>query len=178
MLGSWPSVDPHNFSQFKPNDPTNPSVCTLFLHHNCRFCCVSAPPNFPLEEFFRDFAVLSLADDFVKLKGFGILVGNFWCDLELGLKIAKLLDMIAAEMMNLCFLEMGSVDFVVYWKLSNFLAMVDPYISSHLSMCYHILFQVDVRIPVCDFFCLVQVVGCVLGFTYWTPFGKSQILLS
>ncbi|KAK6129985.1 hypothetical protein DH2020_036267 [Rehmannia glutinosa] len=23
MLGSWPSIDPHNFSQFKPNDPSN-----------------------------------------------------------------------------------------------------------------------------------------------------------
>ncbi|KAL3619228.1 DET1- and DDB1-associated protein 1 [Castilleja foliolosa] len=25
MLGGWPSFDPHNFSQFKPNDPSNPS---------------------------------------------------------------------------------------------------------------------------------------------------------
>ncbi|KAL0327751.1 UNVERIFIED_CONTAM: DET1- and DDB1-associated protein 1 [Sesamum angustifolium] len=28
MLGSWPSFDPHNFSQFKPNDPANPSKMT------------------------------------------------------------------------------------------------------------------------------------------------------
>lgn len=38
MLGSWPSFDPHNFSQFKPNDPSNPSVCTLFLHQIFGFC--------------------------------------------------------------------------------------------------------------------------------------------
>ncbi|XP_073130914.1 DET1- and DDB1-associated protein 1 [Henckelia pumila] len=28
MLGSWPSIDPQNFSQFKPNDPSNPSKMT------------------------------------------------------------------------------------------------------------------------------------------------------
>ncbi|KAL8053917.1 hypothetical protein ABFS82_05G106600 [Erythranthe guttata] len=28
MLGSWPSFDPLNFTQFKPNDPSNPSKTT------------------------------------------------------------------------------------------------------------------------------------------------------
>ncbi|XP_051129626.1 DET1- and DDB1-associated protein 1 [Andrographis paniculata] len=28
MLESWPSFNPHNFSQFKPNDPSNPSKMT------------------------------------------------------------------------------------------------------------------------------------------------------
>ncbi|KAF7150399.1 hypothetical protein RHSIM_Rhsim02G0235600 [Rhododendron simsii] len=26
MLGDWPSFDPHNFSQLRPSDPSNPSV--------------------------------------------------------------------------------------------------------------------------------------------------------
>ncbi|KAH6777534.1 DET1 complexing ubiquitin ligase [Perilla frutescens var. hirtella] len=33
MLGSWPSFDPHNFSQFKPNDPANPSKMTPVTYH-------------------------------------------------------------------------------------------------------------------------------------------------
>ncbi|KAL8498521.1 hypothetical protein ACS0TY_021740 [Phlomoides rotata] len=33
MLGSWPSRDPHNFSQFKPNDPSNPSKMTPVTYH-------------------------------------------------------------------------------------------------------------------------------------------------
>lgn len=30
MLRRWPSLDPRNFSELKPNDPSSPSVCTLF----------------------------------------------------------------------------------------------------------------------------------------------------
>ncbi|XP_057810573.1 DET1- and DDB1-associated protein 1 isoform X3 [Salvia miltiorrhiza] len=33
MLGSWPSLDPHNFSQLKPNDPSNPSKMTLVTYN-------------------------------------------------------------------------------------------------------------------------------------------------
>ncbi|XP_075486042.1 DET1- and DDB1-associated protein 1-like [Primulina tabacum] len=33
MLGSWPCVDPDNFSQFKPNDPSNPSKMTPATYH-------------------------------------------------------------------------------------------------------------------------------------------------
>ncbi|KAG8382193.1 hypothetical protein BUALT_Bualt05G0051300 [Buddleja alternifolia] len=33
MLGSWPSFDPQNFSQFKPNDPSNPSRMTPVTYH-------------------------------------------------------------------------------------------------------------------------------------------------
>lgn len=29
-LGDWPSFDPHNFSQLRPSDPSNPSVCFAF----------------------------------------------------------------------------------------------------------------------------------------------------
>ncbi|ESR52708.1 DET1- and DDB1-associated protein 1 [Citrus sinensis] len=28
MLGDWPSFDPHNFSQLRPSDPSNPSKLT------------------------------------------------------------------------------------------------------------------------------------------------------
>ncbi|XP_073305131.1 DET1- and DDB1-associated protein 1-like [Primulina huaijiensis] len=33
MLGSWPCIDPHNFSQFKPNDPSNSSKMTPATYH-------------------------------------------------------------------------------------------------------------------------------------------------
>ncbi|GKV23171.1 hypothetical protein SLEP1_g32934 [Rubroshorea leprosula] len=28
MFGDWPSFDPHNFSQLRPSDPSNPSKLT------------------------------------------------------------------------------------------------------------------------------------------------------
>jgi DET1- and DDB1-associated protein 1 len=31
LLGDWPSFDPHNFSQLRPSDPSNPSVSILYL---------------------------------------------------------------------------------------------------------------------------------------------------
>ncbi|KAH9719401.1 hypothetical protein WN944_012952 [Citrus x changshan-huyou] len=30
MLGDWPSFDPHNFSQLRPSDPSNPSFDPSF----------------------------------------------------------------------------------------------------------------------------------------------------
>ncbi|KAL8088901.1 DET1- and DDB1-associated protein 1-like [Apium graveolens] len=32
-LGDLPSYDPHNFSQLKPSDPSNPSKMTLITYH-------------------------------------------------------------------------------------------------------------------------------------------------
>ncbi|KAK4771420.1 hypothetical protein SAY87_031952 [Trapa incisa] len=36
LFGDWPSFDPHNFSHFRPSDPSNPSVSAI--------CPVSLPP--------------------------------------------------------------------------------------------------------------------------------------
>ncbi|KAK6947840.1 DET1- and DDB1-associated protein 1, N-terminal [Dillenia turbinata] len=33
MLGDWPSFDPHNFSQLRPSDPSNPSKITPATYH-------------------------------------------------------------------------------------------------------------------------------------------------
>uniref|UniRef100_A0A2P2Q4C1 DET1- and DDB1-associated protein 1 domain-containing protein n=1 Tax=Rhizophora mucronata TaxID=61149 RepID=A0A2P2Q4C1_RHIMU len=33
MLGDWPSFDPHNFSQLRPSDPSNPSKLTPATYH-------------------------------------------------------------------------------------------------------------------------------------------------
>ncbi|XP_057967342.1 DET1- and DDB1-associated protein 1 [Malania oleifera] len=33
MLGDWPSFDPHNFSQLRPSDPSNPSKKTPATYH-------------------------------------------------------------------------------------------------------------------------------------------------
>ncbi|KAJ7944967.1 DET1- and DDB1-associated protein 1-like [Quillaja saponaria] len=33
MLGNWPSYDPHNFSQLRPSDPSNPSKMTPATYH-------------------------------------------------------------------------------------------------------------------------------------------------
>ncbi|XP_044477448.1 DET1- and DDB1-associated protein 1-like [Mangifera indica] len=33
MLGDWPSFDPHNFSQLRPSDPSNPSKMTPATYH-------------------------------------------------------------------------------------------------------------------------------------------------
>ncbi|CAN4077392.1 unnamed protein product [Withania somnifera] len=33
MLGDWPSIDPHNFSQLKPSDPSTPSRMTPLTYH-------------------------------------------------------------------------------------------------------------------------------------------------
>ncbi|XP_042019559.1 DET1- and DDB1-associated protein 1-like isoform X1 [Salvia splendens] len=43
MLGSWPSLDPHNFSQFKPNDPSNPSKMTLVTYNPTHDHTLSPP---------------------------------------------------------------------------------------------------------------------------------------
>ncbi|XAR55092.1 hypothetical protein NMG60_11030478 [Bertholletia excelsa] len=32
-LGGWPSFDPHNFSQLRPSDPSNPSKLTPVTYH-------------------------------------------------------------------------------------------------------------------------------------------------
>eukprot|EP00261_Vitis_vinifera_P031799 XP_019073042.1 PREDICTED: uncharacterized protein LOC100241601 isoform X4 [Vitis vinifera] len=31
-LGDWPSFDPHNFSQLRPSDPSNPSMIPATYH--------------------------------------------------------------------------------------------------------------------------------------------------
>ncbi|WCJ26363.1 hypothetical protein M5689_008183 [Euphorbia peplus] len=33
LLGDWPSFDPHNFTQLRPNDRTNPSKMTPATYH-------------------------------------------------------------------------------------------------------------------------------------------------
>ncbi|KAI5655410.1 hypothetical protein M9H77_32597 [Catharanthus roseus] len=33
MLANWPSFDPHNFSQHRPSDPSNPSKMTPITYH-------------------------------------------------------------------------------------------------------------------------------------------------
>ncbi|GAB4857431.1 DET1- and DDB1-associated protein 1 [Ancistrocladus abbreviatus] len=33
ILGNWPSYDPHNFSQLRPSDPSNPSTVTPATYH-------------------------------------------------------------------------------------------------------------------------------------------------
>ncbi|KAK6935438.1 DET1- and DDB1-associated protein 1, N-terminal [Dillenia turbinata] len=33
MLDDWPSFDPHNFSQLRPSDPSNPSKITPATYH-------------------------------------------------------------------------------------------------------------------------------------------------
>ncbi|CAL5330353.1 unnamed protein product [Camellia sinensis] len=33
LLGDWPSFDPHNFSQLRPSDPSNPSKMTPVTYH-------------------------------------------------------------------------------------------------------------------------------------------------
>ncbi|XP_050229985.1 DET1- and DDB1-associated protein 1 [Mercurialis annua] len=33
LLGDWPSFDPHNFSQLRPTDPSNPSKTTPATYH-------------------------------------------------------------------------------------------------------------------------------------------------
>ncbi|KAJ4839148.1 DET1- and DDB1-associated protein 1 [Turnera subulata] len=33
LFGDWPSFDPHNFSQLRPSDPSNPSKMTPTTYH-------------------------------------------------------------------------------------------------------------------------------------------------
>ncbi|XP_057515264.1 DET1- and DDB1-associated protein 1 isoform X3 [Amaranthus tricolor] len=33
IFGDWPSYDPHNFSQLRPSDPSNPSRLTPTTYH-------------------------------------------------------------------------------------------------------------------------------------------------
>ncbi|KAJ6712543.1 DET1- AND DDB1-ASSOCIATED PROTEIN 1 [Salix purpurea] len=33
LLGDWPSYDPHNFSQLRPSDPSNPSKMSPATYH-------------------------------------------------------------------------------------------------------------------------------------------------
>ncbi|XP_002509861.2 DET1- and DDB1-associated protein 1 [Ricinus communis] len=33
LLGDWPSFDPHNFTQLRPTDPSNPSKMTPATYH-------------------------------------------------------------------------------------------------------------------------------------------------
>ncbi|XP_042504405.1 DET1- and DDB1-associated protein 1-like isoform X2 [Macadamia integrifolia] len=44
MLGDWPSFDPHNFSQLRTSDPSNPSKLTPATYHPTHNQTVP-PPN-------------------------------------------------------------------------------------------------------------------------------------
>ncbi|XP_042481647.1 DET1- and DDB1-associated protein 1 [Macadamia integrifolia] len=44
MLGDWPSFDPHNFSQIRPSDPSNPSKLMPATYHPTHNRTVP-PPN-------------------------------------------------------------------------------------------------------------------------------------
>ncbi|XP_043710713.1 DET1- and DDB1-associated protein 1-like isoform X2 [Telopea speciosissima] len=44
MLGDWPSFDPHNFSQLRPSDPSNPSKLMPATYHPTHNRTVP-PPN-------------------------------------------------------------------------------------------------------------------------------------
>ena len=39
IFGDWPSYDPHNFSQLRPSDPSNPSVRSQFSFKGWIFLC-------------------------------------------------------------------------------------------------------------------------------------------
>ncbi|PSS11369.1 DET1- and DDB1-associated protein [Actinidia chinensis var. chinensis] len=44
LLGHWPSFDPHNFSQLRPSDPSNPSKMTPVTYHPTHDRTIP-PPN-------------------------------------------------------------------------------------------------------------------------------------
>nr|KJB19127.1 hypothetical protein B456_003G085700 [Gossypium raimondii]KJB19128.1 hypothetical protein B456_003G085700 [Gossypium raimondii] len=58
MLGDLPSFDPHNFSQLRPSDPSNPSkvVPTTYRPTHSR---TSPPPDQGIEQIFS-FSFFSL----------------------------------------------------------------------------------------------------------------------
>ncbi|KAJ8626306.1 hypothetical protein MRB53_019613 [Persea americana] len=44
LFGNWPSYDPHNFSQLRPSDPSNPSKMQPATYHPTHNRTVP-PPN-------------------------------------------------------------------------------------------------------------------------------------
>ncbi|KAJ0968593.1 hypothetical protein J5N97_025510 [Dioscorea zingiberensis] len=44
LFGNWPSYDPHNFSQLRPSDPSQPSKLTPVTYHPTHSRAMP-PPN-------------------------------------------------------------------------------------------------------------------------------------